>query len=133
LGGTLLAFRFEGVLQVEDDAISNEARSACLASSPNDLERELQRIWATVLKRSVVGLDDDFFQLGGTSLKGAELICTIEDELNVEIGLEVIFDCSTIRALAANMNAARLPAEPGLAKAGPAPDSNANLWFIQKD
>ena len=46
----------------------SEARKVATTAS-NDLERELCVIWRDVLKTAKVEIDDDFFELGGTSLR----------------------------------------------------------------
>ena len=38
------------------------------------LERELAELWATTLDVERVGVDDDFFSLGGDSILGAEIL-----------------------------------------------------------
>lgn len=67
------------------------------------LELQLQRIWAGVLQFAAdrIGLDSDFFALGGHSLKATTLAGRIHKELHVELKLVDIFQYPTIRRQAA--------------------------------
>jgi acyl-coenzyme A synthetase/AMP-(fatty) acid ligase len=52
----------------------------------NDLERRLMEIWREILDVPV-GVDDDFFELGGDSLAVAELLVTVEEAFGRPVGL----------------------------------------------
>ncbi|HLP60658.1 MAG TPA: amino acid adenylation domain-containing protein, partial [Candidatus Deferrimicrobium sp.] len=81
-------------------------------SAPRDeLEQKLVTIWSQVLEigasaAGAVGIDDNFFQLGGHSLKATVLISNIRQELGVKITLSEIFRLPTIRELAGVIAAA---------------------------
>lgn len=68
----------------------------------DDVERELAEIWGEVLsiESSHIGMDDDFFSLGGHSLKAASLISKIHKILNVKIPMDFLFENPTIVRLA---------------------------------
>ncbi len=68
----------------------------------NQIEKTLVDIWASVLGMDVeqIGIDDDFFDLGGHSLKAAILTSRIHQELEVKVALAEIFRLPTIRRLA---------------------------------
>jgi fengycin family lipopeptide synthetase D len=67
-----------------------------------DLEKKLVSIWSRVLKLdpAVVGIDSDFFQLGGHSLKAASMSTEIHKSLHVKVPIGVVFDTPTVRVLA---------------------------------
>ncbi|CAM3737352.1 non-ribosomal peptide synthetase [Smaragdicoccus niigatensis] len=71
------------------------------------LEVALSTVFADVLGIERVGLDDDFFTLGGTSL----LTLTLREELVAKAGFQVstraIFEASTVRALARHKSVRR--------------------------
>lgn len=54
----------------------------------DDVEEKLKAIWLDVLQRSDVGIDDNFFEVGGHSLKALELEVRIGVEFDSEISLE---------------------------------------------
>ncbi|HLP58355.1 MAG TPA: amino acid adenylation domain-containing protein [Candidatus Deferrimicrobium sp.] len=71
--------------------------------APHDLiELKLVEIWSEVLKinQSAIGIDDDFFALGGHSLRATSVISDIHKELNIKVPLAEIFKTPTIRELA---------------------------------
>ncbi|MCP5107697.1 MAG: AMP-binding protein, partial [bacterium] len=68
----------------------------------NDVETKLVEIWAEVLgiKKDIIGIDANFFQLGGHSLKATAVLSKIHKELEVKIPLVEIFTNPTVRELA---------------------------------
>jgi acyl-CoA synthetase (AMP-forming)/AMP-acid ligase II/thioesterase domain-containing protein/acyl carrier protein len=72
---------------------------------PTPLERQLQSLWAAALGRDHVGLDDDFFQLGGDSLQAVELFLRIEKTLGHPLPRSVLFEAGTVAAMAKHIEA----------------------------
>jgi thioesterase domain-containing protein/acyl carrier protein len=70
-----------------------------------ELERSLVEIWQRLLRIDHVGLDDDFFDLGGHSLLGVELVYEIEEQLERVCTLTMLFRSPTVRTLAAELHA----------------------------
>jgi len=64
-------------------------------------QRTIATIWAQVLGRPEVGLDDDFFDLGGQSLKATLMIARINRALSAHLALRDAFTHRTVRTLAA--------------------------------
>ena len=69
-------------------------------------EEILAGIWQEVLGVEKIGVHDNFFNLGGHSLKATVLASRIHKEMNVEIPLREIFQRATIRELAEYMDGA---------------------------
>ncbi|UCH93174.1 MAG: amino acid adenylation domain-containing protein [Candidatus Aminicenantes bacterium] len=67
----------------------------------NEIEVKLAGIWSEVLgiEKERIGIDANFFELGGQSLKQVVLISRIHRELNVKIPLSEIFKRTSIRDL----------------------------------
>jgi len=63
-------------------------------------ERRVQGAFAQVLEREHVGLDDDFFQLGGHSLRAVQLSAGLQTEFAFEVPLITVFQRSTVRRIA---------------------------------
>ncbi len=79
-----------------------EARAAETYIPPrNETEKQLVALWAEVLNVSAgtIGIDSDFFDLGGHSLKAAVLIARIQKIFTVHVPLAEIFKMPTIRRL----------------------------------
>ncbi|MCP4153574.1 MAG: KR domain-containing protein [bacterium] len=64
------------------------------------IEQELTGIWSRLLGFAKPGVVDDFFELGGDSLKATELAAKIHGELDVKIHIAEIFENPTIRTQA---------------------------------
>ena len=65
----------------------------------NDIERELANIWEQLLQREGIGIHDNFFEIGGHSLRAIRLVSLVQQELSVEIKLSQIFTHPTIKKL----------------------------------
>jgi len=69
-------------------------------TAPRDeIERKLVKIWTEILGRTA-GIDDNFFQLGGHSLKATSLTSKIHKEFNVRVSLSEFFKAPYIRQTA---------------------------------
>ncbi len=65
-----------------------------------ELEAELAQIWQEVLGCGQVGVLDDFFALGGHSLKAMSLITALHKAYEVEVPLSLMFETPNIEAVA---------------------------------
>lgn len=65
----------------------------------NDVQEKLCALFEEVLEVKHVGIRDDFFSLGGHSLKVARLVNRIEVALGVKIALKNVFTYTTVEAL----------------------------------
>src|SRR5262249_3268658 len=63
-------------------------------------EKALCRIWAEVLKRETVGVEDDFFALGGHSFLAVNLVSQITQQFGRRLTFNDIFQHPTPRELA---------------------------------
>ncbi len=72
----------------------------------SELELKLQTIWQDVLSNPRVGMEDNFFEIGGHSLKATRLITNIHKYLDVELPIRQIFVSPTIRAIAKHIELA---------------------------
>ncbi|UHA72709.1 non-ribosomal peptide synthetase [Paenibacillus sp. 481] len=71
-----------------------------------ETEKQLVLIWSEILSVQQVGAEDDFFMLGGHSLKATLLIARIQEILNVEVPFRDVFTKTTVREMAAGIDAA---------------------------
>ncbi|HLP60962.1 MAG TPA: amino acid adenylation domain-containing protein, partial [Candidatus Deferrimicrobium sp.] len=72
------------------------------AAPRNPIEKELVEIWAAVLGtgKENIGIDDNFFYLGGHSLKALILSARIHKNLNVNVPVTEIFRAPVLKDLA---------------------------------
>jgi amino acid adenylation domain-containing protein len=70
----------------------------------NRLEKLLSGIWQEVLGIDNIGIHDNFFDLGGDSIKGAILINKLQERLKEIVHVVVIFDAPNIADLAEYLN-----------------------------
>ena len=66
----------------------------------NDLEKTITAIWQDVLKFDKIGVQDNFFDLGGHSLLLAQVHSKLRQELSTEIKMLELFQYPTIGSLA---------------------------------
>ncbi|HZF07417.1 MAG TPA: amino acid adenylation domain-containing protein, partial [Thermoanaerobaculia bacterium] len=64
------------------------------------LERHLAARFAETLQVGAVGIEDDFFELGGNSIRGAVLINRLQEDLGEIVHVVAIFDAPTVADLA---------------------------------
>jgi acyl transferase domain-containing protein len=67
----------------------------------SETEERLAAIWQGLLGLRKVGIHDDFFQLGGHSLLGLQLLARVKAAFTIELPLRALFDTPTIAGLAA--------------------------------
>jgi thioesterase domain-containing protein/acyl carrier protein len=82
----------------------------------SETEKQLAEIWKDILRLPEIGLDDNFFDIGGTSLHGLRLFTRIRQEFRVALPLGTLFRAPTLQNLAAliesNSNASRGKSSP---------------------
>ncbi|MFY1701895.1 AMP-binding protein [Micromonospora sp. WMMA1923] len=92
------------------------ALSTAYAAPDGDLETAVAAVVAEVLRVDRLGVDDDFFELGGDSLQVVEVVTRLDEELGLPVGITDVFDHRTVRALTA---ATRGTGSPTAATSGP--------------
>ncbi len=70
-----------------------------------ELEQAVHRAWSQVLGLRDFGLDDNFFQLGGDSLRAVRLALLLSERLGTRVPPKLVFACKTVSALAARLEA----------------------------
>ncbi len=104
LGKSFTGERFLEELQKAQGSSSSPQGSKPFRRRPPRAEggvaAQIAEIWRQLLGREVVGLDDNFFDLGGNSLMGLQLVTEMSRELEIEIEPITLFEAPTVRALA---------------------------------
>jgi amino acid adenylation domain-containing protein len=65
-----------------------------------ETERVIAAIWSELLRKDGIGIDDDFFDLGGQSMTAVGLIARLRDAFDVSIEIAMLFERPTIAGLA---------------------------------
>ena len=73
----------------------------------NELERKIAAIWEEVLGIGQVGVHDDFFELGGNSLVGLQVIARINRTMHLSVELRAVFELPTVASQARMIGIAR--------------------------
>jgi acyl carrier protein len=81
----------ESTIQVADAA----------PSSP--LEVAVAEVWSQVLKRSQIGVHENFFEIGGHSLNATQVVSRLRDRFAVEFSPRVVFEAPTVAELAVRL------------------------------
>jgi amino acid adenylation domain-containing protein len=100
-------------LPAPDSAECHDSKP-CLAPRTST-ELDLAAIWSEVLALDVarVGVADNFFQLGGHSLRAVRVLNRIEGRFHIELSVEDLFEKQTIAELAQMVEAAQLAQAEG--------------------
>ncbi|HET9225938.1 MAG TPA: amino acid adenylation domain-containing protein, partial [Thermoanaerobaculia bacterium] len=114
--------------------------SALKVAPRTPMEKELAKIWSTLLGVEEIGIHDDFFDLGGHSLLAARLTARVQERLGVELPLRMVLQESTIARLADWIEAARREGTStgpslvaGLAgEVAPLSFAQQRLWFFEQ-
>ena len=65
-----------------------------------EYEQKIAEVWQQVLGIEQVGLYDNFFDLGGHSLMGTQLISRLRQAFQVNLPLATLFEAPTVAELA---------------------------------
>ena len=79
------------------------ASNSTFSPPATETESALYTIWKTVLGHDRFGVNDDFFRIGGNSLKAVQLISRLSLQFSVNINLTDVFLQPTITQLAAHI------------------------------
>ena len=105
------------------------------------VEEVLAGIWSEVLGLERVGVHDNFFDLGGHSLRATQVVSRVRRALAVEVPLRALFEHPTVAALARRVEADRVraaaPPPPPLVCTPRTADpplsfAQQRLWFLDR-
>ncbi|MBL0695489.1 non-ribosomal peptide synthetase, partial [Comamonas sp. JC664] len=118
---------------------AREARRVAYVAPRTPVEQVLAGFCADVLRLETVGLNDNFFEVGGHSLLAMQLVARVREAFRVDLPLRDVFESATVAALAERISRAiaigGTPAPPLKSSkrgGGTAPLSFAQqrLWFL---
>ncbi|MGI5347543.1 SDR family NAD(P)-dependent oxidoreductase [Streptomyces sp. CA-250714] len=70
------------------------------AAEPADTHQRLAKLWSEALGIEDIGMDDDFFALGGNSLVGVQLAARVRREFDTDLPIATLIENPTVRAIA---------------------------------
>ena len=91
------------------DAMAHRIRDVAPPESP--LEFQILDIWQLLLHRDDIGIDDDFFELGGDSLLAVQMVLEVEAIARRKIPLSALKAVYTVRQLADTIIRTASPSE----------------------
>ena len=105
----------------------------------NETEEKLAAIWQELLGLEQVGVNDNFFEIGGHSLLAMRVISSIRRELEAELAIKDLFLHPTVSELAVLLQTqSKGSLLPAIEVADPRPEhiplsfSQERLWFIDR-
>jgi amino acid adenylation domain-containing protein len=78
---------------------------AAFGAPTTPVEERLVAILAEVIRDRAIGIDDNFFMIGGHSLLGAQLVLRAGDAFGLDLTLRDLFEAPTVRLLGARIEA----------------------------
>lgn len=117
-----------------------------LITAETDLEKSMVSIWSRLLQLEPekIGVDTDFFSLGGHSLLVVKMLSAIKQALQLELPVKAVFDYATIRELCDHIESQLFNAESATSQHTeilpvardqdnyPLSFSQQRLWFINE-
>ncbi|WP_164783988.1 non-ribosomal peptide synthetase/type I polyketide synthase [Mesorhizobium sp. M5C.F.Cr.IN.023.01.1.1] len=83
----------------------NASKLKAVTLPTDGLQTEVAEIWKDVLKLDSVGVEDNFFDVGGHSLAIVQVQARVHDRLGIDCKILDLFEHPTIRTLAAHLAA----------------------------
>lgn len=88
-----------GEIDRENLATLGEGGTGDRIQPTTETEKTLAALWQEVLGIPKVGVQDSFFELGGTSLQAAQLFTRIAEEFGQNLPLSTLFEAQTVEAI----------------------------------
>ncbi len=79
--------------------LSYESTDSNYIPPSNSLELELTKIWEELIGLYPIGVDDNFFEVGGDSFKALQLISKVGHQLNKQLSPTTLIQYPTIRSM----------------------------------
>lgn len=86
-------------IEVEDLTPRDEGLQGDYIAPRDDIERAIAEIWQKLLGVKQIGIQDDYFELGGTSMLATRLFVEIERRFNKKLPLTTMLNAPTIEQL----------------------------------
>lgn len=84
---------------------SRDGKKADYVEPRTDTEKKVADLWKEILNLDSIGVHDNFFTIGGTSLMAAQLIIKFKAEFDMTLPVRIFFDNSSVEQMAAYIDA----------------------------
>lgn len=85
--------------EIEKNTIFTKEETCQNSVKLTETEKYLKNVWEKLLRRNDISLYDDFFDIGGDSLRLIEMLSIIKKRFNVDIPVSVVFRENSINRL----------------------------------
>nr|WP_281256189.1 non-ribosomal peptide synthase/polyketide synthase [Nocardia amikacinitolerans] len=112
--------------------------TAAFRAPSTPIEQAVATVFAELLGVEEVGLDDDFFALGGNSLLATRVVARINEAVDADLAVRELFEAPTVAALAARAAAKAGSGRRRELVAGPRPEriplslAQQRMWFLNR-
>jgi acyl carrier protein len=89
------------------DPFRNNTTSKTAVAARDEMDAALIAIWETILEKNNIGIEENFFDLGGHSLKATRVISKIRELYGIKIDMQYFFLAPTIENLSNYIRSAR--------------------------
>lgn len=103
---SLVIDAFDDTEAFEEDLDEKAAFLTNYVAPSNNTEEQLVDMWQTFFSKEKIGILDNFFTLGGNSLKGVTMLKLIQKTFEIDIKIKDFYKKSTIKELAAEIDLA---------------------------
>ncbi|MBL6449165.1 amino acid adenylation domain-containing protein [Fulvivirga sp. 29W222] len=93
-------FQVQEIESVAAEAETISSKNTNIDESLTPVQAKIKNIWRAVLNEDNFTIEEDFFEIGGHSLNGMQVINRVHEEFNVELEIENLFEFATIKDLA---------------------------------
>ncbi|MGC0365274.1 amino acid adenylation domain-containing protein [Rhodococcus sp. 27YEA15] len=112
--------------------------SAVFRAPVSESEVVVARVFAEVLGVDRVGLDDDFFELGGNSLLATKVVARLGQALDAKVAVRALFEATTVERLAAHVEGVSGSGVRAVLAPQPRPETvplslaQQRMWFLSR-
>ena len=72
-----------------------------------DTEKKVMDVWKEVFEKDDIGLDDNFFEIGGDSIKAMRIYTALIERI-AEVEIEDFYEAQTVREISKKIDDGRL-------------------------
>lgn len=110
------------------DAFALADQERALVAPRNSVEADIVTIWQAILGLETVSVDDDFFEVGGSSIQAVAIARAINRQCGASLPIQVIFGAPTVEKLALAVSGGAPTASRAIRLAGQCTGRTVFCW-----